>query len=624
MLALRNRHFFVIDLILLPVTAVLAFAIRLDARGMEKYLSAMALFIALAVPIKLIIFSWLGLYRRFWRFASVDELLLIAMAVGMSLVLILGLILGVIVPFQWIKGFPRSVPLIDALLTFGVVGGPRFAVRLAEKRHQQERRRKWKGPEKRVLVMGAGSAGTTVVKELQANPHLGLVPFGFIDDDQQKHGVQILGLPVLGGRERIPDLARRYHVDEVIIAMPAAPGAVVREIVKICQQAGVQVRTVPGLSEILSGRVSISQVRKVDVEDLLRREPVQTDTLAAERMLRDCRVLVTGAGGSIGSELCRQIVRYRPALLVLAGHGENSIFAISNELQRRRPELPIRRAIVDIRDLDRLDQIFETHRPQMVFHAAAHKHVPLMEENMAEAITNNVQGTANLLHLSELYGVKRFVLISTDKAVNPSSVMGATKWLAERLVQASAWRTGSPYVSVRFGNVLESRGSVVLLFREQIARGGPVTVTHPDVCRYFMTIPEAVQLVLQAAALGQAGEVFVLDMGEPIRIADLARDMIHLSGLEVGRDIEIVYTGLRPGEKLMEELVAPGEQVVPTCHDKIFSLNGTGDWGTADLEQAVQELIRLARHGGEDQIRAKLRELVPHYKPCPSGPGGWV
>ncbi|MGQ9600810.1 MAG: polysaccharide biosynthesis protein [Anaerolineae bacterium] len=624
MLALRNRHFFIIDLILLPVTAVLAFALRLDARGMERYVLAIALFVVLAVPIKLLIFYWLGLYRRFWRYASVDELLLIAMAVGVSLVITSGLIFGLVLPLRWIKGFPRSIPFIDGLLTLGVVGGPRFAVRLSENRRKHERRRRGKDSEKRVVVVGAGSAGTTIVKELQANPHLGLVPLGFVDDDRQKHGVQILGVPVLGGRERIPELAHRYHVDEVIIAMPAAPGKVVREIVEVCRQAGLQVRTVPGLSEILSGRVSISQVRKVDVEDLLRRKPVHTDTLAAEQILRDCRVLVTGAGGSIGSELCRQIARQAPSLLILMGHGENSIFAISNELQRLRPGLPIRRAIADVRDLDRLRQVFETYRPQTVFHAAAHKHVPLMEENMAEAITNNVQGTANLLQLSELYGVGRFVLISTDKAVNPSSVMGATKWLAERLVQRSAQRTGSPYVSVRFGNVLESRGSVVLLFREQIARGGPVTVTHPDVCRYFMTIPEAVQLVLQASALGQGGEVFVLDMGEPVRIADLARDMIHLSGLEVGRDIEIVYTGLRPGEKLMEELIGPDEGVIPTCHEKIFSLNGTGGWNCVDLETAVQELIALARQGDERQIRAKLQELVPHYLPCELGPGDQI
>ena len=334
-------------------------------------------------------------------------------------------------------------------------------------------------------------------------------------------------------------------------------------------------RTIPGLYDILSGQVSISQIRAIDIEDLLRREPVRTDISAVEEMLQGSRVLVTGAGGSIGSELCRQIARCKPAALILVGHGENSIYAIANELRRMWPELPISQVIADVRDRARLAQVFRAHQPETVFHAAAHKHVPLMEENVPEAITNNVQGTANLLRLAGAHQVGRFVLISTDKAVNPTSVMGATKRVAELLVQASALRSGQHYVAVRFGNVLGSRGSVVPLFREQIARGGPVTVTHPDVRRYFMTIPEAVQLVLQAAALGQGGEVFLLDMGEPIQITQLATDLIELSGFEVGRDVEIVYTGLRPGEKLFEELFVAGEEYAPTRHEKVYvSHNG--------------------------------------------------
>jgi FlaA1/EpsC-like NDP-sugar epimerase len=337
-------------------------------------------------------------------------------------------------------------------------------------------------------------------------------------------------------------------------------------------------------------------------------------------MLRNCRVLVTGAGGSIGSELCRQIANCGPEALILVGHGENSIFAVANELVRFWPDLPIERVIADVRDLDRLHYVFQKHRPETVFHAAAHKHVPLMEANVAEAVTNNVQGTANLLRLAEAYGVGRFVFVSTDKAVNPSSVMGATKRVAELLVQAAARRSEWPYVAVRFGNVLDSRGSVVPLFREQIGRGGPVTITHPDVHRYFMTIPEAVQLVLQASALGQGGEVFALDMGEPIRIVDLAKDLIHLSGLEVGEDIDIVYTGLRPGEKLFEEIFLASEEYLPTRHEKIFaSLNGLNGLSSGvDLEQAVEELIPLARQGDEGRIRTKLKEIVPEYELEPS------
>jgi FlaA1/EpsC-like NDP-sugar epimerase len=333
---------------------------------------------------------------------------------------------------------------------------------------------------------------------------------------------------------------------------------------------------------------------------------------------------VTGAGGSIGSELCRQIALCEPAILILVGHGENSIFDIANELRQLWPKLSVEEVIADVRDLDRLHQVFAVYKPEILFHTAAHKHVPLMELNVVEAVTNNVQGTANLLRLAEAHQVGRFVFISTDKAVNPSSVMGATKRVAELLVEAAAKRIGSPYVSVRFGNVLGSRGSVVPVFRSQIARGGPLTVTHPEVRRYFMTIPEAVQLVLQASALGHGGELFVLDMGEPIRIVDLARDLVELSGLEVGQDVDIVYTGLRPGEKLFEEISLPGEEYVPTQHAKIFvSSNDSGSANLtpgrmADLDAVVEGLVTLARRGDEAQVRARLREIVPEYSP-PSG-----
>ncbi len=621
MLSLRNRHFFLIDLVLLPATALVAFMLRLDAAGLQQYAPAILLFVVLSVPIKLLVLRSMGLYTRFWRYASVDELMLIVVATVISELVVAGIIFGLALPLNVIVSFPRSIPFIDGLLTMLAVGGPRFAVRLAEQRREREDRRRRRGPEKRVLVMGAGSAGAMIVKEMRANSQLGLLPVGFLDDDKKKHGVQIHGVPVLGGREQIAELAGEHGVDEVIIAMPTAPGAAVREILGICGQAGISVRTIPGLYDLLSGQISISQIRDVDIEDLLRREPVQTDTSAVQEMLRGCRVMVTGAGGSIGRELCRQIARCEPAALILVGHGEHSIFAAMNELQRLQPGLSLKQVIADVRDMERLRQAFASHQPETIFHAAAHKHVPLMEANVAEAVTNNTLGTASLLRLAEAHKVERFVFISTDKAVNPASVMGATKRVAELLVQASACRSGRPYVAVRFGNVLDSRGSVVPLFREQIARGGPVTVTHPEVRRYFMTIPEAVQLVLQASALGQGGEVFVLDMGEPIRIVDLAKDLIELSGLEVGRDLEIVYTGLRPGEKLFEELFVAGEEYVPTCHDKIFVCrNGLQDLGSSmDVEEAVEELVSLAQQGDETQIRARLRELVPEYKPVLSG-----
>ncbi len=615
MLTLRNRHFFLIDLALLPAAALLSFALRLDATGMQYWISAILVWIALSVPIKLLAFYWFGLYRQFWRYASVDELVLVALATAVSEILSAALLFAVVIPLSGITTFPRSIPFIDGLLALLVAGGPRFAVRLAEQKRERERGPgRWE-PSKPVLVMGAGSAGMLIVKEIRTNPSLGLEPVGFVDDDSAKHGFRISGVPVLGGRQEIPALVEKHRVQEVIIAMPTAPGSSIRDIVAICNRAGIPARTIPGLYDILSGRVSVSQLRNVDIEDLLRREPVQTDVTAVSEMLRGCRVMVTGAGGSIGSELCRQIARCQPETLILLGHGENSIFSITNELEWQHPHLAIEQVIADVRDLDRLGHVFRALQPDVAFHAAAHKHVPLMEINVADAITNNVKGTANLLHVAEAHRVGRFVFISTDKAVNPSSVMGATKRVAELLVQASAQRSGLPYVAVRFGNVLGSSGSVVPLFREQIARGGPVTITHPEVCRYFMTIPEAVQLVLQAAALGQGGEVFVLDMGEPIRIVDLAKDLIKLSGLELGRDLELVYTGLRPGEKLFEELSVAGESYVPTRHEKIVRMRNGADNGKGSqaLWESVEELLDLARQGSDAQIRDKLKEIVPEY-----------
>jgi len=612
--ALRNRHFFLVDLIALPLAILLAFVLRLDAVGLQDYLPAILATIVVGVPIYLLIFRRMGLYSRYWRYASVDELLQIALAVGLGTLLVAILLLGVALPSGLIN-CPRSIPFISGPLILLGVGGSRFTVRLLE---QYRRERQRQQPGKRILIVGAGDAGSMIVKEMRANPQLGMIPWGFVDDDRKKHGIRIHGIPVLGGRDHIPEMVKKYKIDEVVIAMPTAPGTVIRDVLETCQKAGIPARTVPGMYDILSGQVSIRQIRDIDIEDLLRREPVHTDITAVEQMLRDCRVLITGAGGSIGSELCRQIARCAPRSLILVGHGENSIFTIANELQRLWPELVFYKIIADVRDLSRMHQVFETYRPQIVFHAAAHKHVPLMEENVAEAITNNVQGTANLLRLAESFRVERFVLISTDKAVNPTSVMGASKRVAELLVQEAARRSNRTYVAVRFGNVLGSRGSVVPLFREQIAHGGPLTVTHPEVRRYFMTIPEAVQLVLQAAALGQGGEVFLLDMGEPIRIVDLARDLIELSGLQEGRDIDIVFTGLRPGEKLFEELFVEGEEYVPTHHEKIFiSRNGSQDSHyPVDLDKAVAELIELAHQGQDTLIREALRQIVPEYTPA--------
>jgi FlaA1/EpsC-like NDP-sugar epimerase len=420
---------------------------------------------------------------------------------------------------------------------------------------------------------------------------------------------------VLGTRESIPSLVRQHKVDQVLIAMPTVPGLEIRAIREICESAPVPVKTIPGVYELLSGRVQVSQIRDVQIEDLLRRDPVRSRVGDAS-YLRGKVVLVTGAGGSIGSELCRQVAHRRPDSLVLLGHGENSIYLIHQELREQFPDLSVVPVIADVRDRARLQRVFAHHGPQVVFHAAAHKHVPLMELNTAEAITNNVLGTRNVLQVSEQCDVKRFVLISSDKAVNPRNIMGATKRIAELLVQDAGQRARRNFVAVRFGNVLGSRGSVVPKFKRQIAAGGPVTVTHPDMERYFMTIPEAVYLVLQAAALGRGGELFVLDMGDPVKIVDLARDLITLSGFQPGRDIEIQFTGTRPGEKLQERLFLPGEEYDTTAHEKVFVAKSPISMRSDALQGAVERVIQIAQQDGStDRMWEQIRTIVPECAP---------
>jgi FlaA1/EpsC-like NDP-sugar epimerase len=638
LLGVRNRDLALLDLVLLPMAAVLAFALRMDANQLQRFIPTMVVY-ALAAPlIQMPIFTALGLYSRFWQFASTDELLLLGWAA-----LIGGLAQGALFfafqalfPHVLPQPVPRSIPLIAILVTFVCIAGPRLALLMGA---QSARRSIKEGgtvqPAQHVLIMGAGEAGSGILREIRANPQTGLLPVGFIDDDPSKRGVLIQRVRVLGDREAIPALVREHHVEQMIIAMPSAPGKTVREITGICEEAGVRARVIPGMYELLGETIHINQLRDVQIEDLLRREPIRTDTAQVEALLRGRRVLVTGAGGSIGAELCRQIARCEPAEIVLLGHGENSVFDIHNELHarlenregtRQNPEAhsgagakrsaaaaPVLQSVIaDIRFEERLQHVMERHRPEIVFHAAAHKHVPFMESNIEDAVTNNVLGTRRLVDACVAGGVTHFVLISTDKAVNPASVMGATKRVAELIVREAARTTGRCFVAVRFGNVLGSRGSVVPYFQKQIAGGGPVTVTHPEMSRYFMTIPEAVQLVLQAAALGLGGELFVLDMGEPVRIVDLARDLIRLSGLEPDRDIEIRFTGLRPGEKLSEDLFGEQESYSRTEHQKIFVCRDGGDTSAA-LRSEVQALVAAAERGSVDETRRLLHRLVPEY-----------
>ena len=574
------------------------------------------IYVLCSVPLKLTILLYAGLYRRLWRHAGVAELERILMACVVSAgasALIGALVLpGVgLTPLR----VPLSVLFIDACLTLGVVALPRLLGRLMGRRLQRRRLE----DARRVLIAGAGAAGEMIVRELLGHPSLGLNPIGFVDDDPSKHGLRLCDLPVLGSLSRITELVDRHEVEEVIIAMPRAPGHVVREVVRAALDVGVKTRTVPGMYDILSGKVTVASLRQVEIQDLLRREPIQTDLDLVRVLATGETVLVTGAGGSIGSELCRQLARLEPAQILLLGHGENSIFDVFAELTERFPSVTAVPIIADVRDRDRLRHVFQQYRPYAVFHAAAHKHVPLMEGNIAEAVTNNVLGTRNVAELSVEFEVEHLVMISTDKAVRPTNIMGATKRVAEQIVQEIAETHHRKFVAVRFGNVLGSRGSVVPTFLRQIQAGGPVTVTHPEMRRYFMMIPEAVQLVLQAGAIGRGGEVFVLDMGEPVKVLDLATDLIRLSGLEVGTDIQIRFSGTRPGEKLYEELFFDSESAIPTDHPKVLrAKNGALPLG---LTTVVDVLVEGARKGRpDDEIRELLARLVPDFKVSATAP----
>ena len=611
--SLRNRHLFIADTFSVIVAPLLAFLVRFEEpRWIGDNLRLVGLYLLLAIPLRLLIFYATGMYRRLWRHASVGELKPIAMA-GLGGGVVAGVVGLIILPLFHLTAtrVPFSVVFIDTLLASALIAFPRLMVRVT--RQGSLRRRRYESG-KRVLIAGAGDAGKLVVKELFATSQLGLEPIGFVDSDASKHGHMLAGLPVFGPLAHIPEIVERFGVAEIIIAMPSAPGTVIRQVVRAALSCGIPTRTVPSLPEIISRQGNATGLREVEIQDLLRRDAVETDLAAVAELATSETVLITGAGGSIGAELCRQLARLAPSRLVLLGHGENSIFDIFQELTLSFPDVNIMPVIADVRDRSRIFHIFQQHRPHAVFHAAAHKHVPLMEDNVLEAVTNNVAGTRNVVDAAIETNVQHFVLISTDKAVRPTSVMGATKRIAEQLVQHAATKHHRNFVSVRFGNVLGSRGSVVPTFLRQIRAGGPVTVTHPEMRRYFMTIPEAVQLVLQAGALGRGGEVFVLDMGEQIRVVDIATDLIRLSGLEVGADIEISFTGVRPGEKLYEEMFFTAENVLPTDHPKVLrARNGLLADGTI---KRIETLTR-ATDGGrpEDEVRKLLQTLVPDFHP---------
>jgi FlaA1/EpsC-like NDP-sugar epimerase len=616
---IRNRYLFLADLLAIIVAAWGAFGLRFGWLFLE-FRPEFVPFLLAAIVIKLATFYGFGLYRRYWRYAGFWDLMAIVLANCVASA-ILSTFMVVLRLLEWTEGWSRWVPPLDWLFAVAMTVGLRASVRAIAETIAM-RPRGGPPPTRKVLIVGAGDAGVLVAREMQKNPQLGLLPIGFLDDARNKVNQQIHGLPVLGELGALAKIAADQRVDEVVIAIPTAGGHIVRAVAERCQELGIPSRVVPGFYELLDGNVSVSRLRNVEISDLLRRPQVPAH-VAGPTYLQGASVVVTGAGGSIGSELCRQVAHARPARLLLLGHGENSIFAIAGELRMRFPSVIVEVAIADVRDRERVMRIFRRCEPTVVFHAAAHKHVPLMEDNAAEAVTNNILGTRNVLDASVAAGVERFVMVSTDKAVAPSNIMGASKRVAELVVQRTARTQGGAYVVVRFGNVLGSRGSVVPIFKAQIERGGPVTVTHPDVRRYFMTISEAVHLILQAGGIGQGGELFVLDMGEPVLLREMAADMIRLSGFQES-EVPIVFTGLRPGEKLNEVLWEPGAVIEPTARGDVRRVLEPTVVTEDNLDDMVNRLADAAAADDHDRIVRLFHQCVPSAtltaRPRPAGP----
>ncbi len=566
--------------------------------------------------VKLPVFALFKQYRGWWRYVGISDLSGILRASLISTLIIVGLWFFVIVrgegpireALRNIANVSQGVFMADMFGTLLILAGLRMIIRL----YYEEFRTTEAGRLKRFLIIGAGNTGETLLRDIHRMQVVEYEVIGFIDDDPAKHGISIHGIPVLGTVEQLPEICESRNIEEIAIAMPSSSHQELRRVIQVCEGTKIRFRTVPSLTDIASGKFRVSQIRDVDINDLLGRKAVRLDLDLIEAFARDKTILVTGAGGSIGSEMCRQLCKFNPKLLLLVEQAENPLFYIERELRRDYPSVALQAVVCNITDRLRADEIFSRYKPQIVIHAAAHKHVPLMELNPGEAIKNNIAGTRNIADAAGTHGTANFVMISTDKAVNPTSIMGSSKRVAEMYIQDLNRTSKTHFVTVRFGNVLGSDGSVVPIFKKQIAQGGPVTVTHPDMKRYFMTIPEASQLVLQAATMGKGGEIFVLDMGEPVKIVDLARELITLSGFSPGEDIEIVFTGLRPGEKLFEELSIDGENMQQTRHPKI------GIWMNIPMDRdklrrSIDELIEIGKTQNHHDIVRKVKELVPEY-----------
>lgn len=622
----KNRNFYVIligDLLLFAASLVLAYGVRFSLAIPDKEWDRILFLLPFLLPVKAVVFFVMGVYRGMWRYTSIPD----AIRLGKASVLATLTLMTALTIAQQFKGYPRSVFVADCIFTLFFCGGFRVAIRIVGT-NKQTLFRFWDRDEDeglpvrhvRLLIIGAGDAAASIIREIQGNAHSPYEVVACVDDDARKHGQVMLEVPVRGPIDKLLYFVNRFQADEILIAMPSVVGGEMRRIVAICKASGLPFKTLPSLGSLVDGKVTVSDVREVKYEDILGRPPVQLDMAGIGSYLSGKTVAVTGAGGSIGSELCRQILRFKPATLVLIEANEFNLYKIERELQIDGRFRSLQAVMGRVQDRALMKTVFDRYRPHVVFHAAACKHVPMVELNPWEGILNNVVGSLVMMDVAEESGVERFVLVSTDKAVKPTNVMGASKRVAEIALQSR--RPGNTrFMAVRFGNVLGSSGSVIPLFRKQIHAGGPVTVTHPEMTRYFMMIPEACQLILQAGAMGDGGEIFILEMGTPVKIADMARDMIRLSGKIPEQDIQIVYTGLRPGEKLYEELITHGEGIVATAHEKIMVLRRNGNPRNAeDLDRQVRAQVAGLSVAAETfepaTIKAALKEIVPEYTPA--------
>ncbi len=605
--ALLYRKIFLIiyDILAITASSVLALLIRYEFVYSEierEYLQSVYSFLPITVLIMLVVFSLLKLYDSLWAFAGANEMQNIVAASGVTAVVNgIGLMIAG-------KRVPRSYYFLFVFLLIAFTFISRFSYRFFRGLKQRQRNRE---KSINIMIIGAGEAANLIIKDIISSKYTHMAIRCIIDDDTNKRGKYIQGIKVIGGREKIREAADTYSIDEIFIAMPSVPKSVISSIIEICKNTNCKLRTLPGMYQLVNGEVNVSQLKDVEVEDLLGRDPIVVNLESIVGYVKDRCVLVTGGGGSIGSELCRQIAGHKPAKLIIVDIYENNAYDIQQELKQKFPELELVVLIASVRNTNRINTIFDKYKPDIVYHAAAHKHVPLMEDSPNEAIKNNVMGTWKTAQAAAFYGAKKFVLISTDKAVNPTNIMGASKRICEMIIQIFNKHYDTEFVAVRFGNVLGSNGSVIPLFKRQIELGGPVTVTHPDIIRYFMTIPEAVSLVLQAGAYAKGGEIFVLDMGAPVRILDLAKNLIRLSGYKVDEDIKIEFTGLRPGEKLYEELLMDEEGLQDT-ENKLIHIGKPIEIDEEQFYKQLKLLEEISRNENED-IRKVIKEIVPTY-----------